>query len=99
MDERLYAARAEVLRALAHPTRLQILVALLGAEKCVHELREAVGDDLPNISPHLAQLRTAGLLGCRREGTKIHYRLLVPCLKDTFACVDQAIRADSERRA
>jgi ArsR family transcriptional regulator len=99
MEDTVCEARAEVFRALAHPTRLRILECLLGAEKCVHELQEVVGSSLPTVSRHLAQMKAAGLLGCRREGTNIYYRLLVPCITNTFACIDEAIRADSERRA
>jgi DNA-binding transcriptional ArsR family regulator len=95
----LNEARAEVFRALAHPARLQMLEALADRELCVCELQALVGSSLPTVSRHLAQMRAAGLLSCRREGTNVYYRLLTPCLLNTLACIDQALRADSERRA
>ncbi len=98
-DALLYEARAEVFRALAHPSRLQMLEALADRELCVCELQALVGSSLPTVSRHLAQMRAAGLLGCRREGTSVYYRLLTPCLINTLACIDQALRDDSERRA
>lgn len=98
-EEALYEARAEVFRALAHPVRLKILECLAQGEKCVCALQEAVGGSLPSVSRHLTQMKAAGLVGCRREGTRIFYFVLVPCVLDTLACIDAAIRADSERRA
>ena len=99
MEEIVYEARAEVFRAMAHPTRLRILECLTGGEKCVCELQHVVGSSFPTVSRHLAQMKAAGLLGRRREGTNIYYRLLVPCITNTFVCIDEAIGADSERRA
>ena len=99
LDYSLYEARAEVFRAMAHPARLRILECLAHGEHYVCELQVVVGSSLPTVSRHLAQMKAAGLLGCRREGTNIYYRLLVPCITSTFACIDEAIRADSERRA
>lgn len=95
----LYEARAELFRAMAHPARLRILEALSERERCVCELQQIVGSSLPTVSRHLAQMKAVGLLGCRRAGTSIYYRLLVPCVTDTFACIDAALRADGERRA
>ena len=95
----LYEARAEVFRAMAHPARLRVLECLQDGERCVCELQAVVGASLPTVSRHLALMKTAGLLGCRREGANIYYRLLVPCVTEVFACIDAAIRADSDRRA
>lgn len=99
VDDTLYQARAGVFQALAHPARVRILEALAERELCVCELQRLVGSSLPTVSRHLAQMRAAGLLGCRREGTNIFYRLLVPCLLPALDCIDGVIRADSERRA
>ncbi len=98
-DGALYEARAEVFRAMAHPTRLRILEALRDRERCVCDLQQIAGSSLPTVSRHLAQMRAVGLLSCRREGTSIYYRLLVPCVTEAFACIDEALRADGERRA
>jgi ArsR family transcriptional regulator len=99
VDDALYQARADIFRARAHPARLRILEALSGGERCVCELQPLVGSSLPTVSRHLAQMKAAGLVGCRREGTSLHYRLLVPRVTEAFACIDAAIQADGERRA
>ena len=77
-------AGAELLRALADPTRLQILDVLRsgGGDISVRELEGAVGlpdprtgqrPRQPTISHHLKILRMAGLVGFRRRGPWIHY--------------------------
>ncbi|WP_380168933.1 ArsR/SmtB family transcription factor [Jannaschia sp. R86511] len=60
---------------LADETRLQLLWALLDAELSVGELAERVGKPAPAVSQHLARLRLARVVGTRREGTFVHYRL------------------------
>ncbi len=65
-----------VFTALAHPLRLRALL-LLHREKelCVCELTHALGVSQPMISRHLAQLRRAGLVTDRRQGTWVYYQL------------------------
>jgi ArsR family transcriptional regulator, arsenate/arsenite/antimonite-responsive transcriptional repressor len=64
----------EVLRALAHPIRLE-LVAQIAARGplCSCHLEEAVGASQPQISKHLSVLHRAGLLERRREGRWVYY--------------------------
>ena len=97
-EDAVLEARATVLRAMAHPTRLRMMAALAEGELCVCELQQLVGSSLPTVSRHLAQMRAAGILACRREGVQIMYRLLVPCLLPALDCIDGVIRADSDRR-
>jgi ArsR family transcriptional regulator len=62
--------------ALANTTRLRCLVLLLDHDElCVCELTHAIGTAQPNISRHLAHLRSAGLVSDRRDGLWIHYRV------------------------
>jgi ArsR family transcriptional regulator len=66
----------DLFRALADPTRLRCLVLLQQeGELCVCELTHALGESQPKISRHLAQLREAGIVADRRQGTWIHYQL------------------------
>lgn len=85
--------RARVLKAMAHPSRLLLLEALVEGEVCVCDLRRLVGADLSTVSKHLALLRGAGLVEDRREGLKVFYRLRVPCVLRFLDCVD-AVRAE-----
>ncbi len=62
--------------AMAHPLRLRALLLLQQeAELCVCELTHALRVSQPMISRHLAQLRQAGLVGDRRQGLWVYYRL------------------------
>ena len=82
-----YAAQAEIIKAMAHPTRLLILNSLKKKEVCVRELRDLVGDDISTVSKHLSVLKNAGLVAARREGNWLHYRLLCPCVLEFSACI------------
>lgn len=65
-----------VFGALAHETRLRLLVLLQQeGELCVCELMHAVGAAQPTVSRHLAELRRLGLVAARRQGQWIYYRL------------------------
>lgn len=82
-----YAAQAEVIKAMGHPTRLLILNSLKKKETCVCELRDLVGDDISTVSKHLLVLKNAGLVASRREGNWLHYRLTCPCVLDFADCI------------
>jgi ArsR family transcriptional regulator len=66
---------AAIGRALADPKRLCVLESLAAGELSVSELSVRVGCQVPNMSQHLAVLRSAGLVSTRREGSTIFYRL------------------------
>jgi DNA-binding transcriptional ArsR family regulator len=94
-----YEARAEVMKALAHPSRLMMVDALAEREMCVCELQEIVGSTMPTVSRHLAQMKNAGIVAGRRDGNQIYYRLLVPCVLRVFGCIDEVLRKERERVA
>ena len=93
MDTATYEIRAEVLRAVAHPARLIMVDALCEGEKCVCELQELAGSAMPTVSRHLEKMRSAGIVAGRRDGNRVYYRLLVPCITKMFACVDEVLSA------
>ena len=62
-------------RALADPKRLCVLESLADGELSVSELAGRVACQVPNMSQHLAVLRSAGLVATRREGSTVFYRL------------------------
>jgi DNA-binding transcriptional ArsR family regulator len=71
-DRQRYAA---VGRALADPKRLCVLESLAAGELSVSDLSTKVGCQVPNMSQHLAVLRSAGLVQSRRDGSTVFYRL------------------------
>jgi DNA-binding transcriptional ArsR family regulator len=94
-DRDKYEARAEILKAMGHPSRLRMLDALQAGELCVGALQDLVGFDLSTISRHLSVMRAAGLLSARRDGNQIFYALRVPCVLKTFGCIDAVLREDA----
>ncbi len=75
-DERRRSAA--VARALADPKRLCVLESLASGEVSVGDLASRVSCQVPNMSQHLAVLRSAGLVTARRDGNTIYYRLADP---------------------
>ncbi len=98
-DERL-RLKADVFKALGHPLRLGVVEFLREGEKCVCEIVEQVGTEISNVSKHLSILKKAGIVADRRDGTKIMYRLTMPCALDFARCVEGVvIRRLEEQRA
>ncbi len=84
-------ARAAVMKALAHPSRLFIVDELSRGERCVCELTEMIGADVSTISKHLARLKKAGIVLGERRGAQVFYRLRVPCILNFFGCVEAVV--------
>jgi ArsR family transcriptional regulator len=71
-------ARARIMKALGHPTRLFIVDELSLQGRFVCELTEMVGSDASTVSKHLSLLKEAGIVDYEKRGTQMHYRLAVP---------------------
>ncbi len=99
MDPRRAAtltARAAVIKALAHPSRLLIVEELERGEHCVAELTEMVGADISTVSKHLAILKNAGILRSEKRGAQVYYSLQVPCVLNFFGCIEAVLRSSAE---
>jgi ArsR family transcriptional regulator len=96
-EKKLYKAKAAVLKALAHPTRLWMAEQLAGGEKCVCELVAAVDFDFSTISKHLAVLKQAGIVEDEKRGKQVFYRLKVPCVLKFMGCVEAVLKADTRQ--
>ena len=77
MDE-ITILQAEVLKTLASPRRLEILHRLSDGPREVGRLAAELGLSQPNVSQHLAVLRTAGMVEAERDGREVRYRLSDP---------------------
>ena len=89
--------QAEVLRALGHQVRLEILELLRGGELCVCEMEPALGLRQPNISQHLAALRAAGLVATRRDGVRAMYRVVDPAVYEVTDLVTGIVHRESAK--
>ncbi len=69
---------ADLLKAMAHPARLQILVMLRQGEICVCHIENALGKRQPYISQQLMVLRDAGAVDSRKDGLQVYYRIRDP---------------------
>src|SRR5918995_2562617 len=74
----LFDEFARAAKALASGRRIELVDVLANGERTVEVLAGEVGLSVANTSQHLQVLRQAGLLGSRREGTSVHYRLAGP---------------------
>lgn len=95
-ERALIEAKANVLKALGHPTRLWMAEQLAKGEKCVCELAEDIDADFSTISKHLAVLKQAGVVLDEKRGKMVYYKLKVPCILDFMPCVEKVIKAQVE---
>lgn len=92
-----YEARAAIMKAMAHPTRLFIVDELAqNGERCVCELTEMVGVDMSTVSRHLAILKNAGIVGDDKRGAQVYYSLRVKCVLDFFECVESVMKCNAK---
>jgi ArsR family transcriptional regulator len=96
----------QLLLALSDKTRLRLLNLIGEDEVCVCFFVEILDELQPKISRHLAYLRRAGIVGARREGKWMHYRIITPpdphaerILKDVLAWLkeDKEMQRDRMR--
>lgn len=73
---RVLEAAGDLLRALAAPVRIAIVLQLHEHERCVHELVDALNVTQPLISQHLRVLKSAGVVYGERHGREVIYRLV-----------------------
>jgi ArsR family transcriptional regulator, zinc-responsive transcriptional repressor len=66
----------DILRALAAPVRIAIVLQLLESQRCVHELVDALKVPQPLVSQHLRILKGAGVVEGERSGREVLYRLV-----------------------
>lgn len=94
----LFEARAEIVKALAHPTRLFIVNELSKGERCVCELRDEIGADMSTVSKHLSVLKNAGVVEDDKRGLQVFYRLCCPCILNFFGCVESVLQENARRQ-
>ena len=83
---------AAVARALGDAKRLCVLESLADGEASVGELASRVSCQVPNMSQHLAVLRSAGLVSTRRDGNTVYYRLSDPRVIEAYQLLQTLAR-------
>jgi ArsR family transcriptional regulator len=74
--DQVFELAAEVFRVMSAPMRLKIISHLCDGERNVSYLLSKIDTTQPNMSQHLTTLYQAGVLGKRREGVQIYYRIV-----------------------
>jgi ArsR family transcriptional regulator len=87
-------AKAELFRALAHPTRIRVLEVLVDGEQSVGALASALNVDLPQLSQQLAVLRNAHVVTTRREGSTVFYSVTDPRMSQLLVIAKQMLATD-----
>jgi ArsR family transcriptional regulator len=78
-------------RALADRTRLRLLNLMQTDEVCVCFFVEILKTNQPKVSRHLAYMRRAGIVGARRDGPWIHYRIVEPSDADAAGVLKEVL--------
>lgn len=90
--------RAEILKALAQPTRLKILDFLRDGERCVCEIFPAIGEEQSNTSRHLNVMLAAGVLSRRKDGLKIYYAIKHPEILQVVDIITAVVKSEISGR-
>lgn len=75
------------LKAIAHPSRLQILCALVGQELTVGDLVKRLNLSQSAVSQHLGRMKAAGILEDRRSGNQVYYTLRERMFEDLVTII------------
>ena len=74
---------------LSHPLRLAVVMRLIAVgRECVCSLARAIEVDQPTLSRHLRILKDHGVVGDRRRGAKVFYRVIDPRVVAILNCRD-----------
>ena len=78
MYNQIFAEHAQLLKAMSHPKRLEIINLLRDGALTVGEIQTMLALPQANLSQHLKVMRTAGIVTTKREGKEINYRVASP---------------------
>ncbi len=87
IEPQILERAARVIRVLGHPLRLHLLEVLEGGERHVTDLVNTSGASQALVSQHLAILRSEGVVGARRDGLHVFYRITEPKVHRILACI------------
>lgn len=92
MEERILEMKAEVLKALAQPTRLKILELLRSGERCICEIVPAINGEQSNISRHISLMQRSHLVTTRKDGVKVMVRVRDPKIFEILDSISTVIK-------
>ncbi|UDQ99339.1 metalloregulator ArsR/SmtB family transcription factor [Lentisphaerota bacterium WC36G] len=80
--------KANIFKALGHPTRLMIVEAVSHGELCVCDIQSLAKLDMSTVSKHLTILKNANILASEKRGKFIFYNLRCDCIKNFIKQLD-----------
>jgi ArsR family transcriptional regulator len=98
MEERVLEMKAEVLKALAQPTRLKILELLRNGEKCICEIVPAINGEQSNISRHISLMQKSHLVTTRKDGVKVMVKVKNPEIFNILDRVSRILKVQFEEQ-
>jgi DNA-binding transcriptional ArsR family regulator len=93
MQEALRTYKANIFRALSHPTRIAILEVLRDREFSARTIQEKLGVEQANLSQHLAILRSHQIVVNRKDGNQVFYSIRNRLLVDVLDIMRQYFQA------
>lgn len=96
---KIYEARAGIIKAMAHSSRLFIIDMLNKQPRTVGELTEMIGADTSTVSKHLSVLKNAGIVEDKKQGTSVLYSLKTPCILSFIGCIEDVIESNADEHA
>ena len=92
MDDRVLELKAEILKALAQPTRLKILELIRNGEKCICEIVPALNGEQSNISRHISLMQKSNLVTARKDGVRVMVKVKDPKIFDILDKVNAILK-------
>lgn len=97
-SDEVFETAAEIFRVMSAPMRLKIISCLCNGEKNVSQLLQEIDTTQPNMSQHLTTLYQAGVIGRRRDGVQIFYRIINDRVVTLCRAVCTQIAIESEAK-
>jgi len=99
MDARAIQLKAEVLKALAQPTRLKILECLREGEKCICEIVPEINGEQSNISRHISVMQKGHLITTRKDGVKVMVKVRDPRIFEILDTVGLLLKSQMQEQS
>jgi len=93
MEEKVLELKAEILKALAQPTRLKILELLRNGEKCICEIVPAINGEQSNISRHISLMQKSHLVTTRKDGVKVMVKVKDPRVFEVLDSISTILKS------
>jgi len=99
MEEMAIQLKAEVLKALAQPTRLKILEMLRNGERCICEIVPAINGEQSNISRHISTMQKSHLISTRKDGVKVMVKVRDPRIFEILDTVGLFLKTQMQEQS